>query len=173
VAVVGNHGAEVSARSRPARAVPRWRDALGRELAGLAGVWIEDKRFSISVHYRRSRRKATTRRAIWRAVSTLRGASVFGGHDVVNIVPRTAPDKGRALEWLRRAHRRDLVIHIGDDVTDEAAFARARATGGLAVRVGRARGSRAAYFVQSQRHIDALLRHLVHATASPALERRP
>ena len=104
VALVGNHGAEHSERVRPRRDVTLWRETLTRSFEGVRGVWIEDKGLSLSVQYRASPRKTEAYRAVTAAVARLRGARVFGGHDVVNIVSRTAPDKGKALCSLIGRH---------------------------------------------------------------------
>ena len=53
----------------------------------------------------------------------LAGARVFGGTRVVNVVPAGAPDKGAAVVELLAPDRRRTALYVGDDVTDEDAFA--------------------------------------------------
>jgi trehalose 6-phosphate phosphatase len=63
---IGNHGAEPSPRARKLRTRVRlWRRSLARRLRGLAGVTIEDKGLSITVHYRRSPDHGRAREAIY------------------------------------------------------------------------------------------------------------
>jgi trehalose 6-phosphate phosphatase len=171
-AVVGNHGAETGSKRsaterRRARDVRRWQAALSRVLAAggeaVDGVWVEDKRLSLAIHYRRAQHKPEARRAILSAIAPLGPAHVVGGKQVVNLVPEGSPDKGTALDHVRARLGCDHALYVGDDDTDEAAFAADRRQRLLAVRVGARDGSRAAYCLRDQREIDALLATLIHA----------
>ncbi len=168
-AIVGNHGLEQSPAARPSPRVARWSRVLAARLACEPGVWIDDKRFSLAIHYRHAPSRRRARLAIARAVAGLPGAAVFGGKAVVNVVPRGAPDKAVALERLCRRLRRHTAVYVGDDQTDETVFARARRRGRsssvtiVGVRVGRSARSHAPYFIPSQRHVDLLLARLVEA----------
>jgi trehalose 6-phosphate phosphatase len=165
---IGNHGAEPSPRARKLRTrVRRWRTSLARRLRGLAGVTIEDKGLSISVHYRRSPDRARARRAIREAAARLAPARVVGGKCVVNVVPRGAPHKGTALEAERRRLRCGAALYVGDDETDEDVFS-LPARGRLGIRVGRKAGSRARYYVRDQAQVDALLEALIRLRPKPA-----
>jgi trehalose 6-phosphate phosphatase len=160
--IVGNHGMEPGhATSRIADMVARWRPLLDERLAGLRGVEIEDKVFSVAIHYRQSRQKKLARNAILRAASTLRDVRLIGGKQVVNILPNGAPHKGIALERERARLKCDTAIYVGDDETDEDVFALDQPGQLLTIRVGRHRSSAAAYFIESQREIDELLRVLL------------
>jgi trehalose 6-phosphate phosphatase len=159
--VIGNHGGEPSPRSRQVRArVRRWRESLARRLSGLAGVTIEDKGLSLAVHYRRAPDPGRARDGITEAVSRLAYARSVGGRCVLNVVPRGAPHKGTALEAERLRLGCDAALYVGDDETDEDVFARP-ARGQLGIRVGRAAGSRARYYLRDQAQVDELLESLV------------
>ena len=55
VALIGNHGLEPStAEERSAAAVSSWIPLLQARLGSIDGVQIEDKGFSVAVHYRRA-----------------------------------------------------------------------------------------------------------------------
>lgn len=156
--VLGNHGIEpwgTTARLR--NQVRRWRPLLRSRLGALHGVHLEDKIFSISVHYRQARDKRTTRAVIGRAAAALGDVRVVGGKQVVNILPWGAPHKGVALERTRRRLRCDTTIYVGDDETDEDVFALAGPGRHLSIRVGASRSSRAAYSVRNQLAVDDLL----------------
>lgn len=163
VAVVGNHGAEAGfgpVDPGPRREVRAWAEAVRRELAGAAGVELEDKGLSLAIHYRRAPDAAAARERALSAAVRLPGARVFGGRKVVNVVPAAAPGKGAAVaELLRRLGRR-AALYAGDDVTDEDAFS---VKGIVSVRVGRTHASRAAWYLPGQAEVDALLRALVAA----------
>lgn len=171
-AVVGNHGMEPwsaadaaaapsPAMKRHARLVKRWRAKLASELADLRGVVIEDKTYSLSVHYRQSRQKRAARAAIMAAVEALSGVRVVGGKLVVNVVPEGAPHKGIALERERDRLRCDTAIYVGDDDTDEDVFALDHPGRLLSIRVGKKASSSAAYCVETQADVDELLKVLI------------
>ena len=63
------------------------------------------------------------------------GFTLMRGHAVVELRP-VGMDKGRAVAALVGAHPGRRVVAVGDDVTDEDAFAAARAVDGIAVIVG-------------------------------------
>jgi trehalose 6-phosphate phosphatase len=86
---------------------------------------------------------------------------LIGGHQVVNLVPEGAPHKGIALTALRQRAGCDTAIFVGDDETDEDVFALDQPGRLLTLRVGRKRSSRAAFFVDSQRDVDAVLEALL------------
>jgi trehalose 6-phosphate phosphatase len=160
--VVGNHGIEPwdEAPAHERRAA-LWQAALRRRLARAPGVTIEDKRFSLAVHYRRAPRAAVARAAILDAVRDLRGFRLVPGKRVLNLVPKKAAHKGTGLEALRKRFGCAAAIYVGDDETDEDAFALGRRGRLLAIRVGRRRGSAAGYYLRNQREIDRLLEELV------------
>jgi trehalose 6-phosphate phosphatase len=160
--IVGNHGAEPwHGTNRPVNKNDRWRRSLGERLSGLRGVKIEDKGFSIAIHYRQSREKKLARSAILEAVSALGEIRLIGGRQVINILPQGAPHKGMALERERALLKCDTAIYVGDDETDEDVFALDQPGQLLTIRVGQRRSSAAAYFIESQRRIDDLLRILL------------
>jgi trehalose 6-phosphate phosphatase len=160
--VVGNHGVEPwYASSRLASEVKQWLPFLRSRFASLSGVMIEDKRFSVAVHYRASREKKKARAAIAQAAAALGDVRVIGGKAVVNILPMAAPHKGIALERERSRLQCDTAIFVGDDKTDEDVFALDQPGRLLSIRVGRSRTSAAAYYVPGQWAIDDLLRELI------------
>jgi hypothetical protein len=65
--------------------------AVGLRVPDHEGVVIEDKTYSVTIHYRHARYKRRAIRAIVGAVRRLRGSRVMGGNQAVNIVPRGAP----------------------------------------------------------------------------------
>lgn len=156
--VVGNHGIEPwRATKRIHRRVQDWRPLFSAALDGEAGVEIEDKTYSLAIHFRRSRAKKRVRDRVLTVAAELEEVRVIGGIEVVNIVPADAPHKGIALERDRSRFHCDTAIYVGDDETDEDVFALDQPGRLLAIRVGQKAASRANYYVKSQEHIDALL----------------
>lgn len=161
--VVGNHGIEPSRTRTRARLSTRRAKAWIAPIAALwEGVELEDKRYSLSLHYRKAKRKDAARRALLRALAAppipLR---VIRGKQVLNVLPASTPDKGQALRRLRTVARAKQALYVGDDVTDEDVFARDDIPGLVTVRVGRARRSAARYYLRNQREIDALMSALI------------
>jgi trehalose 6-phosphate phosphatase len=160
--VVGNHGAEPSPNGEAMRRrVQQWLPALKARLSRRQGVVIEDKGFSVAVHYRQARERSSTRRAVVSAARSLKGVRLVGGKLVVNLLVADAPHKGQALERERSHFACDTVIYVGDDETDEDVFQIDRPGQLLSIRVGRRRSSAAPYYIRSQAEIDRLLETLI------------
>jgi trehalose 6-phosphate phosphatase len=161
--VVGNHGLESGVGLGAFEGdVATARSLLTRALAGLSGIDVEDKRYSLAVHYRRSRQKRNARAAIHAAVRALHvPMRTIPGKMVVNVVPDRAPNKGDALLQLRETEDVDTALYVGDDVTDEDVFKLDQPGRVLSIRVGASRTSSATYFLRTQMEIDALLSKLV------------
>jgi trehalose 6-phosphate phosphatase len=141
----GGHGAEVrgSAGTRlhhpDAERLNRVRHALERGVEALSGTWIEDKGYGFALHYRKTPQfEADVVRLAHRvAAESDDTLEVQPGAFVQELRP-AAFDKGLALDELMRQApfpgRRPVVV--GDDRTDEYAFAAAHRHGGISVLVG-------------------------------------
>lgn len=164
-AATGNHGADVLGGTEPYELkVRQWGSLIRDALTGHAGLLVEDKRFSISIHYRNAVDQRAALAAIERIVRQLDGARILGGKMVVNVIPADAPHKGIALDCMRRWAVCDTAIYVGDDVTDEDAFSLPPEEV-LSIRVGSSTATRASYFVEAQSDVDRLLTMLVEARA--------
>lgn len=160
--VIGNHGLEPWRRTESfASQVQAWVPRLRDRLAGIDGIVIEDKSFSVAVHYRHASNRRRARAAIVEAAAALDELRVIGGKCVVNLIPRGAPHKGTALEMAREHLHCDVAMYIGDDETDEDVFALDDPGRLLTVRVGADVTSRAAFFIKNQETIDTLLARLL------------
>ena len=90
-------------------AVRSWIARLLPRLADCEGVRIEDKVYSLSIHYRAARHKRSALRSIDAAIRHLPGTHRIQGRQVVNLVPRGAPswfqlntrDYDAAVDFLR------------------------------------------------------------------------
>jgi trehalose 6-phosphate phosphatase len=160
--VIGNHGLERWSNSTPA--APIISEAvrcLRKRLDGYSGVHIEDKKYTITVHYRQAMDKDVVRRAIARAVRVLPHLRAIAGKQAVNLIPCDGADKGAALQEVRRALACDRVIYVGDDGTDEPAFTSGARMQLLSIRVGASRRSCANYCLRRQADIDRFLAGLI------------
>lgn len=161
-AVIGNHGLEPWKATRKIhRRVREWRPIFEEALRNEPGVEIEDKSYSLAVHYRRSRAKKKVRQIVEAVAAPLDRVRLIGGIEVINVVPADAPHKGIALERERSRLRCDTAIYVGDDETDEDVFALDQPGRLLSIRVGLKKTSQADFFLRSQADIDSLLRLLI------------
>jgi trehalose 6-phosphate phosphatase len=163
--VLGNHGME------PGRDLGQFADLMARARKSLEGalsrqpgVEIEDKTYSLSVHYRRSRQRTQARLKVEQAIARLSfPVRTVPGKCVVNVLPKRAKTKGDALLAIRKKEQADTALYFGDDDTDEDVF-RLDEPGRLTtVRIGYAADSAAAYYLRKQSEIDGVLRRLITA----------
>jgi trehalose 6-phosphate phosphatase len=160
--VIGNHGLEPFQATRQiADVVRQWLPALEQQLKLFHGVQIEDKTYSIAIHYRRSREKKKVRSAIANAATSLGEVRLVGGKEVMNILPNGAPHKGIAIEVERKWLHCDTTIYVGDDESDEDVFMLDQPGQLLTIRVGHKRDSSALYYIRNQREINKLLSVLI------------
>ena len=164
--VIGNHGIEPWNSSRKmARAVQAWLPILKKGLEHLHGVLLENKQFSVSVHYRHARNKKRVLKTITDIARSLPGARLVGGKLVINVIPEGARDKGLAVKRACQEIHCETVIYVGDDQTDEDAFVLARRGRFLTIRVGATKSSFAHFYIRNQMEIDRLLKILLELRA--------
>ncbi len=134
-------------------------------------VEIEAKRYSLSIHYRKTPDHGLARGGLEAAFAGLDPAPrVIGGKCVFNLLPEGAPDKGQALHALVRFERCEAAFFIGDDVTDEAAFIGAPESW-VTVQVGCEPYSAARYGITGQEDIERCLERIVmHVDAAVTRE---
>ncbi len=160
--IFGNHGLEWSGgASRPRVQVRQWVEQLHQQLDSVPGVMIEDKTHSLSVHYRLAPDHGLALRVILPVVRALPGVRVISGAAAVNLLPDHGANKGVALRRALETSGCETAIYVGDDETDEDAFAALRPARLLAIRVGAAEQSHARYHLESQESIDRLLRAFI------------
>lgn len=156
--VAGNHGIEPWDQNADYSACARrWLCALKDRLSSCEGVELENKTYTVTVHYRNAKRRREAIAAVREAVRSFRDATLLRGKESINLVPRGARLKRAALERARRLLACDAAIYVGDDQTDDEAFAADRADRLLAIQVGPRRGSYADYGLKTQADIDAFL----------------
>jgi trehalose 6-phosphate phosphatase len=169
--VIGNHGLEPPVACNAAAPIVRsWLPRLRLALRALEGVWVENKQFSVAVHFRGAPRRARARAAVVRACASLSEVRIIPGKCTVNLLPRGMPNKGSALVRACRQVGCEMALYVGDDQTDEDVFALGSVAPLVGVRVGRGRGSYAAFYIRNQRSIDALLRRLLALRRGPGTD---
>ena len=163
---LGLHGWEHSngASTRPGtrRLMRLARRMLAERLRDLHGIWIEDKGPVFVAHYRGAS-VATARRARRILRETLDWLEpdlrVLPGRKVWEVVPQELKGKGAAVcRLLEELPNATLSIFVGDDLSDERAFAALR--GELTVCVGRPRRTRAHFRLRNPREVRTFLERL-------------
>lgn len=194
--LVGNHGNEWLIGSGPqagrrmlppshaAQTCRAWHQVLepgiaqlGAQLGGSegvvtsAGIELEPKALSVSLHYRHAADPKEAARQLRRLVRTLEPApEVIDGKFVMNLMPQGLVTKYEGIQRLVEQHVAGAALFVGDDVTDELAFERAPPQW-LTVRVfdAEAGADTPTHAMASVHGIDgvvALLSDLVNASAA-------
>lgn len=152
LAIAGSHGAEYA----PAHGIdeppvtapppPVVSEALRQLQARHPGVLVEAKPFGLALHYRLAPVAAEACHALAQRIASAEGYILQPGKQVIELKYHDS-NKGDAVRMLMASepmtHGRPLFI--GDDLTDEAGFAAARALGGAGILVGPPRPTAASY----------------------------
>lgn len=123
---------------RPA-AYDKWLKTLRYETSEMPGVLIEEKKFSLVVHYRQAPQfEPALSQLVDRMIGCSDDAVLLLAHCAFELKPRGG-NKGDALAWFMQhppfAGRQP--IFIGDDTTDEPAIQKATDLGGTGLHVAR------------------------------------
>lgn len=145
VTLVGSHGSEFESGFAEEITPQRQAllDRLIAELRSIAadrpGAMVETKPASTTLHVRNVADADDRTAALAAARSgpaTLPGVQVTEGKDIIELAV-IETSKGHALDVLRERDGADAVIYLGDDVTDEKAFAHLDpARGDIGIKVG-------------------------------------
>lgn len=164
--MVGNHGIEgmpgwEDRAQHYAAMCAQWKQQLQDAMAcgdvAGAGLLIEDKRHSLSVHYRHAPDGDAAAQQLRQVFARLSPAPrIIAGKAVFNLLPEDAADKGSALAWLMAITGASGAVYVGDDVTDEDAF-RLRRPDLLSVRIEALPDSAADFFLDRREDIALLL----------------
>ncbi len=166
--LIGNHGLEGLPGATPIAHLRSqsqgWKKFLEAHLNPVAqdlGISIEDKEYSIALHYRRSRKRKLARIKIQETIPLLDGnPRILFGKLVFNVIPAGGPHKGIALQRLMEQSGSKFAFYIGDDFTDEDIFGLLDSRI-LTVRVGKKDRSQAKYYIHKQKEIDAVIQKII------------
>lgn len=166
---VGVHGCEVRTGdditltpAAPSLAAARDRLAAFVELN--PGLLLEDKRVSLTLHYRQRADLAEAAQRIAReaAADSDGGLILLQAKMAVELKP-AGIDKGIGIANMcaLEPFKGRMPVFLGDDVTDEAGFGAVSRAGGMAIRIGGAReGSLAPYTLPDVSSVHGWLRDL-------------
>ncbi len=174
---VGNHGLEMEGPSLKYRMkdngkwiifIKKLYRELKADLGKIPGILVENKRYTLSVHYRLVRGEARKRalRLFSARLRPYRGKGLIRtteGKAVWEVRPPYQWHKGKAVDWILK--RPNLSgrwpLYIGDDRTDQDALKMVRSKGvGIYVASPHEKGA-AHYTLQSPRVVRQFLRWLL------------
>lgn len=146
-------------------------DLLGRELNPFPGVIVEDKKLTLSVHYRQlaPEKIEQVKTAFFKIVEPYVLSSnlvISEGKKVWEIKPPTEWNKGTLVLWLMskwmiHAGTNIFPIYLGDDQTDEDAFRILKEKGmGIKVTHDEKEPSEARYYLQTPEEVFEFLKRL-------------
>ncbi len=171
----GNHGLEISGPGfifiEPTavgyrECLQKLAEALVPRLKNIEGTWVEDKGLTVSVHWRQAaaERAEEVRRIVHGALeNTSHPFLLTTGDKVYDIRPRVYWHKGSAVHWIReRLGKQDaLTVYLGDDATDEDAFA--ALPDGITIKVGEATETAAVYHLRDLEDVERFLEWLANS----------
>lgn len=127
------------------------------------GVTIEDKKLSLSIHYRAllDVDQVKFKKSFYKILegsSVVRYLNFVEGKKVIDVRPKIDWNKGRAAGMIRKKYNDQLTIAIGDDVTDEDLFK--QFPEGISIKVGLSETSAADYFIMDTREVARFIHFL-------------
>jgi trehalose-phosphatase len=165
----GNHGMQINGQGlrfveptaiSKQTTLQRLSEDLATRLRHLGGVEVENKGLTTSIHFRRA--AAIAWDEIAQIVKTVVSAEshiflLTTGKMVYEIRPRVNWNKGSAIRWIRGqlVKGNALSICLGDDVTDEDAFAAIPES--ITIKVGDPETTAARYYIASPREVQEFL----------------
>jgi trehalose 6-phosphate phosphatase len=148
-------------------ALTRAHQRLSEGLAGIEGALVERKRFAIAVHFRQVAEPDVDRveAAVNEVVDRFPKLRKTYGKKIFELRPRIDWDKGKAVLWLLEALKlkgeQVLPVYLGDDTTDEDAFAALRSRGIGILVADSVSVTAARYLLHSPADVGRFLRRLV------------
>lgn len=174
-AAAGLHGLErrddTGAFSAPAPhpGLAEARRELEAFVLGRKGLFLEDKKLSLALHFRLAPDVARQARTLVQMVAEQTGLLSLEGDCVAELRPPGA-NKGDALvAFMRQPPFKGAVpVFVGDDITDEDGFRAARLAGGAGVLVGPPRRSHAQWRLDDVTAVLAWLEAGLGSERAPA-----
>ena len=142
-------------------------ERLKKELSNLEGVIIEEKKFSVAVHYRLAEEKEVPgiKTLVQEIIQENKFLRLMEGKKVFEILTAIDWNKGKAVKWVMDAlgiNWEDFsIVYMGDDTTDEDAF-RVVSTRGTSILVSdESRASAADFVLSSPKEVKELFERVL------------
>ncbi|MFH1655712.1 MAG: trehalose-phosphatase [Candidatus Omnitrophota bacterium] len=141
---------------------------LKKELGNINGLLVEEKKFSVAVHYRlvdEDKYLSKIKEAVERNIQSHKQLRLMQGKKVFEILPNIDWNKGMAIRWIMQALKisweEASVVYIGDDTTDEFAFRVVRTRGTAILVSDEIQESTADFKLSSSDEVKRLFRDVV------------
>ncbi|MCK5259488.1 MAG: trehalose-phosphatase [Candidatus Omnitrophica bacterium] len=159
---------EISEKAQATRhVIDEVHEKLSARLKDVQGALVENVKYTISAHYRLVSDEdfPKVEREVENILREYPGLYKTSGKKVFEIRPKIDWHKGKAVEWILNVvgyhpeeHR---AIYIGDDVTDEDAFAALEGKGFGILVAEEPRESKAAYVIKNTQDVKKVLEILI------------
>lgn len=136
-------------------------------LESIKGALVEHVKYTVSTHYRLVEEKdyLKVEKIVDEVLKKYPQLRKTNGKKVFEIRPKIDWDKGKAVEWILNVlqfdHKKHRVIYIGDDTTDEDAFAVLKGKGFGILVAEEDRQTEAAYQVKNTDEVKKVLEFLL------------
>lgn len=140
---------------------------LKEKLDPTQGAWVERKKFSIAVHYRKVAESevGSVKEVVENVAALHQDLRLSGGKKIFELQPKIDWHKGKALFWLLAEMGLDkenvVPFYIGDDVTDEDAFRVLEKRGIGIVVMDQDRPTAARYRLNNPKEVERFLEKLI------------
>jgi len=138
---------------------------LKKEIANIEGAWFEDKKFTMSLHFRSVSKKniVFVKKVFYKVIAEFLDTkilTVIKGKKVLELIPDASWNKGSAVYLiLQGLKNKCLPIYIGDDQTDETAF-KAIGKRGITIRIGKSKKTSASYYLKGYWEVSRMLQKI-------------
>ncbi len=176
----GNHGFEIEGpKIKFHGSIPygyrRMLESIKRKLHkkfnGVKGAILEDKEYSLGIHYRLASKSALSaiKKAFYEVVMVylIKGKiKIRYGKKVFEVMPPNGWDKGKVVSWLLSRKffsfgaKMAIPIYLGDDLTDEDAFQTLK-NKGLTIFIGKPKMSSAKYYLRNVGQVKHFLKEII------------
>ena len=170
--IVGNHGLEgLNTNETKIKMIEKicqkWEKSLNKIIDNpKKKMFVENKGYSISVHYRLCKNKKKIKQVILKTCSLLSPKPfIMQGKQVIDLIHPDSSNKGDAIIKLIEVTKAKKVFYLGDDRTDENVFTLPNKYKIFKTRVGYSKKSKANFYIKRQSEILPLLKLLTTTLA--------
>lgn len=176
----GNHGLEINGNSiylkihmsnKQKSILKHIKYKLQKELSLLKGIIIEDKEFTLSIHYRMLNKAKykilkTKFMNVIEPYRIKKYSRITYNKKIFEVKPSINWNKGNAVLWILRNDNFKnknipiIPIYIGDDKTDEDAF-EVLNKNGITIFVGEKKKSKANYYLKTTKEVKMFLKNII------------
>jgi trehalose 6-phosphate phosphatase len=156
---IGNHGLEGVNRLtlKQKNLYMRQVQKIIKATSHIAGLEVEDKKISLSLHFSNSQKPLKTRQALVDAIKNLRPQPrLISGKGLLNCLTTHEINKGKAVLDILKKHKCLNAIYVGDDGTDEDVFS-LKSKRIFSIKVGNSKKTKAKYYLRNQGEVEVLI----------------